>query len=406
MTRRRPRPTDPEIRYRNMLEAEGRPALAGLSRIGFGSSGSTGLAGSTLVDGSSDPSSSAALGCLLVLATASDSIAAGGDYIEFDTIEQSVGFDGTATPQSGYWQHPFSGVYALTVEVEWDTFTGGGTIELEVDGLTTNEGVIASGSSGKRGRGTIFYVAQEGTAGRVKVTQDSGGARDIAATAWIAVTAPTDVPVSASWELVFSADAWDITNDGTHWYVTEGPSGETVTKRTASGTVVDTFEATTAGGTDDRVRGITFDGTDLWITGGADAMTRYNTSGVEQATVDLSSAWSGEVSMHGIAWDGADLWLTGSVTAELRRFSTTGTSEVTVDLVDVSGGGCAVYSSTVYVVDRANDRLRTFDLSGTEGTPVSISECPINPHGLWISASGELYVSQDGVGVYKRLATL
>lgn len=189
MARRRPRPTDPETRYRNMLEASGLPALAGLSRIGFGSGGSSALAlpASVLADPTSADTQSH--GQLLVMSATADSIASGGDTVIFDTIEAQQDFH-TVPVAGASWVHPITGVYTLTYEHSWDTYTAGGSVQLLVDSVAAAATIIGAGSSGATGRGTIHYFATSGSIGAIQVTQSSGSPQTCDATVWVAITDP------------------------------------------------------------------------------------------------------------------------------------------------------------------------------------------------------------------------
>lgn len=126
---------------------------------------------------------------LLTMAATGDSIASGGDYITFGSIIAQQGFP-TVTGAGDSWQHPVSGVYALTYEHAWDTYTGGGTVALELDGTLIPEGTVMDGTAGQEGRGTILYVAEEGRVGKVKVTQSSGAAQACDALVRVGITDP------------------------------------------------------------------------------------------------------------------------------------------------------------------------------------------------------------------------
>lgn len=177
----------------------------------------------------------------------------------------------------------------------------------------------------------------------------------------------------------------------------------TVTERDATGVALSSFEATAVSlQGENRVRGITFDGTNLWVVGAYDSKVAcYSTAG---ALVSSFIGDGGEQSDTGVAWDGSHLWASGLNLDQLRRYTTGGSHSSSVSCPDP--GAMAVYDSTLYVIDPAGQQLRTFSLAGAEGTPVDISDAPINPTGVWIAADGTLYLSLDGVGVYRRLTAL
>lgn len=126
---------------------------------------------------------------LLAMVVAGDSIGSGGDYVTFTSVVAHHGFSSFAGAGDS-WTHPVSGVYVLTYEHEWDTYTGGGTVQLEIDGVVVPEGTIAEGTSGQQGRGVVAYVAEEGQVGKIKVTQSSGTAAACDALVRIAITDP------------------------------------------------------------------------------------------------------------------------------------------------------------------------------------------------------------------------
>lgn len=190
MPRQRAIPTDFDARLARVVAAQGRPARAGMSRIGPHRGGAGNQSVLTNVPGGDDAAAGAAQ--LLCLTTASAQIAPGGDYVALDSIVAQYGFDTVVLVPGGVWVHPISGVYVLTYEHVWDSYDGGGTIQLEVDGQVGTERTIASGEAGGRGRGTIAYVAQAGSAARIKVTHDSGSAETCSGTVWVSIPDPTE----------------------------------------------------------------------------------------------------------------------------------------------------------------------------------------------------------------------
>lgn len=130
-------------------------------------------------------------GRLLVLAASANSIASGGDRVEFGSTITQLGFDGGIGPSGGFWVHPVSAVYVLTYEHAWASYTDAATVEIEVDGTVPSGGTLGSGS-GQYGQGTIEYWAAAGSAGRIKVTQSSGSAQTCNATVRVAITGATD----------------------------------------------------------------------------------------------------------------------------------------------------------------------------------------------------------------------
>lgn len=128
---------------------------------------------------------------LLVMSATSASVADGGGPVTFSTIDAQHSF-ATVTEAGDSWVHPITAVYVLGYEHQWDSFKGGGTIELRVDGVTV--ATLASGTVGSRGRGSISYVATAGSVGELWVIQESGAAQECAGTVWVAVSDPTTPP--------------------------------------------------------------------------------------------------------------------------------------------------------------------------------------------------------------------
>lgn len=379
--------------------------MAGLSRVGAGVGGVIGgVTQSALADPTQDTDNTGDAQ-LLVLTTTGDSIASTGDHVTFDTILVRHGFSGVPVEVGDAWTHPLTGVYVIDYEHAWDTFEGGGTVELELDGSVPADGTVGSGSSGQYGRATHLYYAEAGQVGRIKITHADASAQTCDVTLRVALPDPS-APTSDQWVKEFDADAWGIVKVGSSWWTTEGDSGLTVSERDLDGTELSSFEATEVDGPDTRVRGITHDGTDLWVMGDEEIVGRYTTAGVWQQSIDLDATWAEGTGM-GVAFDGADLWLVGDNTDQLRRYSTAGAHELTVSLP--SGAvycGATVYADQVYVVDQTNQQLLVYDLDGTSAGTVDISNAVDGPTGVWISDAGTLYISKDGDGVYRRLKPL
>lgn len=396
MARRRPRPTDPETRYRNMLEASGLPALAGLSRLGLGSVGGgvSTIVGSVLSDGSE---SSLPEAQMLILSATGASIASGGDYVTFDTIEHQRGFSGVSTAgETITW--PTSVIGVVEVSLAWDTYTGASDVELEVDGAVPAWGLVGSGS-GSSGSKTRAVDIASGQVLKVKVTQSSGTAKLIDATVTCAVFGP--VTTEDRWVRLFSADAYGLTRLNGSWWTTEG-DGETVSERNSSGTQLSSFEAThiDTGGIEGPVRGIGNNGTDLWVVGESNVIVvRYNTSGTLQSSFNPS--WSGELEMAGITFDGTDLWISGSTNEAVRRYTTGGTYQE--EIAAPAGSdikGVAYHAGRLFVTDFTTDAILIYDLATDEWSG-SVAAPVTNPTGVYVDESGSLYLSKDGDGVYR-----
>lgn len=115
-------------------------------------------------------------GQLLLVEAAGQSFASGGAYVDADSIVYQHGFDEvTAAGDTIIW--PTDAVGEIQVEFAWDTYTGGGTVEVEVNGTVPDWGLIGSGSSGQTGCKRRGVHIAEGDAVKIKVTQSSGSAK-------------------------------------------------------------------------------------------------------------------------------------------------------------------------------------------------------------------------------------
>jgi hypothetical protein len=128
------------------------------------------------------------VGQLLVLSATAVDIDDEG-YVTFDTISHQKGFaDVTAAGDSVIW--PVSAVGGVIVTFAWATFTGGGTIEVEVDGAVPAWGTVAAGASGSEGRGEIGVDIAEGSTVRLKVTHGEVAAQTATVTMYLKVEDP------------------------------------------------------------------------------------------------------------------------------------------------------------------------------------------------------------------------
>ena len=344
-------------------------------------------------------------GQLLVLSASAASIASGGDHVTFDTIVAQHRFpDVIAAGES--WTHPVDGVYSAVVKLRWDSYAGGGTIRLELDGVLIPEGLFVAGDSGDQALGVVQYKASAGSVARIKVTQSSGSIQTCSALVSAAITDPDPVAVTVEdpdWSLLFSADAWGVLHDGTQWWTTEGNSGDTVTARDAVGVEVSSFEVAMAG----RVRGIAFDGTDLWVTGNNlghpsfdSGLRRYSTAGDLLQTINTDTVGDAN---GGLTFDGTDLWFCEGDDERLVRITTAGSIELNVASPSAPGG-MTYYGGSLWIVSRTDRLLVECNTSGVAtGTTVDLSGLVNTPTGVWIAGDGTLYIACDADGVYQWL---
>lgn len=204
--RHRKRDTDPLVRMRNMLEAEGRPAMAGLSRVGFGGGIPRAVTGSVLQPEADADSSG--VGELIRLTASADSLAAGGDYLTHDTVERRVGFDegGTSTSSTTL---PRTGLYVVELWFAWADYTGGGTVEIEINGTVRRTHPDSGG--GDRFDWTAMIDATAGDTLRIKVTHSEASAKVAAWDLTVGSVEPVGSddrgPSSFAAETVFGFDA-------------------------------------------------------------------------------------------------------------------------------------------------------------------------------------------------------
>lgn len=338
---------------------------------------------------------------LLVMSAVGASIASGGGYVNFDSVVAQTGF-GDVVAAGASWVHPVAGVYVLFYEHDWDSYQGGGTIRFELDGALPPGGIIGDAVSGQDGSGSIMYLAEAGQIGKVEVTQSSGSAQTCDAIVYVGIS-DSRRSTGATWTKVFDADTWGIHFDGTNWWTSEGLSGTTVTKRDTSGAALASFSASTQVG----VRGITFDGTYLWVTGGGpldpgENIAQHQTDGMLVASFVTGPSSDGN---RGLAWDGSHLWLVENPDAagdtDFERWTTAGTLASSFTVVgNITYRGLAIYGGDLYSIDTANDRIDVFQTDGTVvgSIPVGVS----GPTGVWIADDGTVYVSKDGDAVYRR----
>ena len=233
----------------------------------------------------------------------------------------------------------------------------------------------------------------------VKVTIDPGESIKVSGTLQAALFV-TSQSVAPSWTQVFEGDAHGIVFDGTYWWATEGNSGTTVFQYDTDWALQGTFE-TDYGSS--RVRGITSDGTDLWITGasaapsGGDRVKQYNTSGTK-----LSEFASDDPAIEGVAYDGTDLWVAVNDADEILRFDTSGTLQSSFTIPDANHSGLAYHDGKLYLTDESEGTITVYGTDGTLIDTIDVSAATASPSGVWLDGDGTLYVAEDGVGVWRR----
>lgn len=336
---------------------------------------------------------------VLCMSATGSSIAPGGDQVTFDTILAQHGFTTVGTTQ---WTHPASGVYVLFFDLAWDLYTGGGTVRVLVDGSVIPEGIIFDGTTGKEGQGMVIYPAQKDTTGSIYVTHNDLASLTCSANLRVGISDKAIPPTpEAGWTQIYAGDVYDLTFDGSNWWTTESANA-VVSKRDLSGLVLSTFTATALEG---RARGLTFDGTHLYIVGARDGLFRYDrATGALVSSVDkgADAAW------NGIAWDGSALWVVEDLDNQLRRYDTSGTVIVQHVVENEAWNACAMFAGDLFVMNAAQARLVRFDTStGAQLDIIDLTDSGMaSPTGVWIDEEGALYISSVGDGVYVRNAPL
>lgn len=263
---------------------------------------------------------------LLCMSATSASVASGGAYLTFDTIQAKQGFSTVAAAGSG-WTHPVTGVYMLAYQHAWETFSAGGAIRLEVDGVLVPEGTIGSGTSGQVGSSTIAYVAAAGSVGKIRVTQDSGSPQTCNAVIHIAITDPdvqsNPAPVDSTYEAL-------VRSDGpiAYWRFNE-TSGTTAVDVTGNG-----HDATYSGGVTLGAAGVMHDGS---------ADTAASFDGVDDEVLGLD--W-GTLEFAGTAPFTVEVWLTHSGKNALQGIITKAYSHGTGNN---DGWGMAINNSDISI---------------------------------------------------------
>lgn len=160
-----------EEKARNLFDHFGQPAHRGHARMGGGLR--LGSQAQSLVQNAA-ASTAALKGQLLVLAASAASVASGGDYLAFDAEVYRNGFETPVSADGTTIIWPTSVVGAIQVELKWASYTGGGKIEIEVDGVVPAWGLLADATSGQEGEKRRTVDIEAGSAVRIKVTQASG----------------------------------------------------------------------------------------------------------------------------------------------------------------------------------------------------------------------------------------
>lgn len=177
----------------------------------------------TVIETIREVGATAGVGQILLASATAQAFASGGDYVTTDAIEYQFGFaDVVAAGDSIVW--PVDAVGEVQVEFKWDTYEGGGTIEIEVDGAVPAWGLVGTGNVGSEGCKRRGVHIAEGSVVKVKVTQTSGEAQTGDVTVefsipdpTLTVPAPDPTPVLDSFDRANNATSLENADTGELW---------------------------------------------------------------------------------------------------------------------------------------------------------------------------------------------
>lgn len=179
--------------------------------------------------------------------------------------------------------------------------------------------------------------------------------------------------------------AWDSVNNK-FWVVDRG--AQTVSRYKPDGSY-DSFNFSVSA-QDTSPFGITFDGSDLWITGLANKSAyKYTTGGSFVVGSDFNIGVQ-DSTPYGIAWDGTHLRVVGGQNKKIYRYTAAGSYTGTGDDIDidhatiVSPQGLVFHENHLWVTDTQNDGAYqynlskeytgiNFDISGEDNDPFGIA---------------------------------
>lgn len=399
------RPMDTVTGLKNTRRSMGDGTLQGKSRIAtpYRRGKARRSPASRAVTPTTIPSGSSIVEHVTLTAVSSQDIAAGGGTVQWategDAPNERRGFDTLATELAagavGDIPIDVAGVGSVRIRLPFTADVTGTLTISHVRGAEVSTIVEATGTGPlvTGGKGDVVFLPGD----YVRVTLDldeSATIDDSGDLPFVEIVIWVTSREAAQWTKVADVDAWDIHNDGTHWWTTEGGSGLTVSKYDAEWSSVSSFETDYA----DSVRGVGSDGTYLWFGGASlanpDKVKQYDTSGTKQ------TEWDGPgQAVGGVASDGTDVWAVDAVDALLNRYSAAGVEQESLSIpagrngLALHGGKFVLAVETDKVVEvRASDGTleRTVDAAGMGG-----------PTGVWVADDGTLYASKDGGGVWR-----
>lgn len=400
-------------RLHNESRVQGSPGAGGRARIG-GAGRSGGVRGQQAV--TPPPGRGVNIQHVTLLATASQTIASGGAPLGFDRIAGAPtevrGFPTllgnlTASGEVFAIHCDLTGHLLLVFELQFQDATTGDpldtdgvdctiTIERLRDSYTASWPELLEDTDLIGITGPTWGNVDNGD--EVQITIDPGEDIKVSGTVQATIIGVASPTSRGGWQKVFDGDVWGLVYADGHWWTTEGTT-QMVRKRDDHWAEVDSFTAPTVGVGSNSVRGITYLDGYLWVLGSGDELFQIDPS-------DYSTASSFSVlpdnSHNGCATDGTDLWEVENDSDELRRWTTAGSLQQTISLPTSGHAGLAYHSGLLYVVDSTSAAIKVYETDGTLRDTIDVSDATSSPTGVFVAAGGAVYVSEDGVGVWRR----
>lgn len=341
-------------------------------------------------------------GEIIHLSGTSVPLASGGADLVNDTIVDRYGF--SATVVGAEWVYPRTATYKHDLEFEWDSFQGGGRVELLVNGnvVYTNRD-----DGGGAGQGFQMYPtpirATKGDVGKIRITQSSGSPQDGSWNLYVSVQEPIVQKVRGE-RIDLQHTPLDVTWDGANFWYTERDTNA-IRKVDLGGNVLATISV--SGWTAGFPYGVGWDGTHLWVGsssgGGVTELRKIATDGTIITTY-TTSAIDGE--MRGLTYGDGHVWIVGGVNAKVFKIDpATGSSVASFAFPNATGGGepftdsnaAAWQSSGRLWLGQANptDTVYRVNESGTVAETHDVSVDATLLYGATVS-DGKLWIADHG----------
>jgi hypothetical protein len=288
----------------------------------------------TTVEEQADGISASGSGAYIHLMSSGQSIAAGGEDVEWAQVDSLGVLEFTPTFPATEITVLKSGYYNLAVSIlEWESWEFGGEVS-----IWRNDAKVwpplgdTRWSSTER---TLWHPDSShavwfdhGDTFRLFVDHGSASAQTLSHVALSAYLVDRGGDAGEVWHLVFTADNWGVTWDGTNWWTTDFTDGANpaLFKRSADGTILNSYPGYD-NGSPSRNRGIIYADSFLWGVGWEHKVHKVDPS--DGSVVSTFSTAGGDSTageaVSGITWDGTHLVFTEPSDGEIRRFTTSGT---------------------------------------------------------------------------------